>query len=130
VLAGLSISLPVRNRNQGARSADAGAQPAAPSWSWTAGARRGRARGAHRAPGLRPRARRGARASIARSTNALHDNLELARESFAAGKLDYFELTVVRRELVANRLAYLDAVNEAIDAWTAVQRAAGKDGAR
>jgi len=37
---------------------------------------------------------------------------------------------VVRRELVSNQLAYLDAVNEAIEAWTAVQRAAGKEGAR
>ena len=46
----------------------------------------------------------------------LHENLELARESFASGKIDYYEFNVVRRELIANRLAYLDAFAEAIDA--------------
>jgi len=128
VLAGLSISLPVRNKNQGGRLATrartrraelelAGDTAVAERETRTAVRAYARARDAV--------------LGFDREINAqLHDNLELARASFEAGKLDYFELTVVRRELVSNQLAYLDAVNEAIDAWTAVQRAAGKEGAR
>ncbi|MBK9030272.1 MAG: TolC family protein [Myxococcales bacterium] len=128
VLAGLSISLPVRNRNQGQRAAT------------RARSRRaeielvGRLSEAERELRTAVRAYVRARDAVLgfdREINQrLQDNLELARASFEAGKLDYFEFTVVRRELVANQLAYLDAVNEAIDAWTAVQRAAGKEGAR
>ena len=57
----------------------------------------------------------------------LHENLELARESFASGKIDYFEFNVVRRELIASRTAYLDAVAESVDAWHALVRAAGEE---
>ena len=59
----------------------------------------------------------------------LHEILALARESFESGKLDYFEFNVVRRELVASRTAYLDAIAEAIEARHALMRAAGQDGA-
>ena len=128
VLAGLSVSLPVRNRNQGARLAT------------RARSRRaeldlaGRVTEAERDVRTAVRAYVRARDAVLgfdrEVTDRLHDNLELARESFAAGKVDYFELTVVRRELVSAQLAYLDAVTEAIEAWTAVQRAAGKEGAR
>ncbi len=57
----------------------------------------------------------------------LHENLELARESFASGKIDYYEFNVVRRELIANRLAYLDAFEEAIDARSELQRVTGTE---
>ena len=128
VLAGLSISLPVRNRNQGARLVTrARSRRAELELNRRVVEAERDVRTAVRAY---VRARDAVQGFDREVSGALHDNLELARESFAAGKLDYFELTVVRRELVANRLAYLDAVNEAIDAWTAVQRAAGKDGAR
>ena len=124
VMAGLSISLPVRNRNQGARSAA-----------------RARVRGAELEQDRRTvdveREVRVAIRAYARAREALlgfdreinerlHDNLELAHESFVAGKLDYFEFSVVRRDLVANRLAFLDAATEAVDAWSTVQRAVGK----
>ena len=128
VLGGLSIALPVRNRNQGARAA-------ARARSHRAELEQGR-RVTEAEREMRTAVRTYVRARDAvlgfdREVNArLHDNLELARQSFEAGKLDYFEFTVVRRELVSNQLAYLDAVNEAIEAWTAIQRAAGKAGAR
>lgn len=124
VMAGLSISLPVRNRHQGARSAA-----------------RARVRGAELEQDRRTvdveREVRVAIRAYARAREALlgfdreinerlHDNLELAHESFVAGKLDYFEFSVVRRDLVANRLAFLDAATEAVDAWSTVQRAVGK----
>ncbi len=55
----------------------------------------------------------------------LQENLALASESFASGTIDYFEFSVMRKELVASGLAYLDAVGESIEAWYAVQRAGG-----
>jgi cobalt-zinc-cadmium efflux system outer membrane protein len=56
----------------------------------------------------------------------LHENLELAQQSYQAGKINYFEFNLVRRELVASRLAYLDAVAEAVEAWHALRRAIGE----
>ncbi len=128
VLGGISVSLPLRNRNQGGRLA-------ARARSRRAELERDR-RQTETEREMRTAVRAYARARDAvlgfdRDINArLHDSLELARQSFEAGKIDYYEFTVVRRELVSNQLAYLDALNEAIDAWTAVQRAAGKEGAR
>ena len=55
----------------------------------------------------------------------LHENLELARASYTSGKIDYFQFNVVRRELLASRNAYLDAFEETIEAWSAVQQATG-----
>ena len=55
----------------------------------------------------------------------LHENLELARASYTSGKVDYFQFNVVRRELLASRSAYLDAFEETVDAWAAVQHAVG-----
>lgn len=128
ILGGISISLPVRNRNQGGRAA-------ARARSHRAELERDRRiTEAEREVRTAVRAYVRARDAVLgfdREVNArLNENLDLARQSFEAGKIDYFELTVVRRELVSNQLAYLDAVNEAIDAWAAVQRAAGKEGAR
>jgi cobalt-zinc-cadmium efflux system outer membrane protein len=125
VLASASVALPVRNRNQGGRGA----------------ARARQRRASMDQARLRTEVEREARVaftSYQRARDAvlgfdqevnerLHENLELARESFRAGKINYFEFNVVRRELVANRLAYLDAVAEAIEAWHAVQRAVGEE---
>ena len=55
----------------------------------------------------------------------LRENLELARESYTSGKIDYFVFNTVRRELIANRIAYLDALEEVTDSWSALQAATG-----
>ncbi|HVV83360.1 MAG TPA: hypothetical protein VHE35_09785, partial [Kofleriaceae bacterium] len=57
----------------------------------------------------------------------LHDNLELARESFTSGKLDYFTFSQVRRDLIAGQQDYLDAVDEMVEARYGVLRAAGEE---
>jgi outer membrane protein, heavy metal efflux system len=125
VLVSATIALPVRTRNQGGRAA--------------ARARERRAeidqsrlrtdveREARLALQTYQRARDAVLGFDREVNERLHDNLELARQSFEAGKIDYFEFNVVRRELVNSRLAYLDAVAEAIEAWHALQRAIGEE---
>ncbi|MBZ0233074.1 MAG: TolC family protein [Deltaproteobacteria bacterium] len=57
--------------------------------------------------------------------SALHENLTLAQESLAAGKLDLLELSTVRRDLVDSQLAYLDSLAEAVEARAALQLVVG-----
>lgn len=123
ILGSASIAIPIRNRNQGAR-----------------GAARAREKRAEieiaRITTNVERDVRVAFASFQRTQSAvagfdhevnerLHENLQLASESFTSGKIDYFQFTVVRRELIANRQAYLDAVGEVIESWSVLMRATG-----
>ena len=48
----------------------------------------------------------------------LHENLELARESFASGKIDYYEFNVVRREPVS--YTHLDVYKRQAITWVAL----------
>jgi outer membrane protein TolC len=120
-----AITLPTRNRNQGARAAA-----------------RARLRGAAIERGRIgdevEREVRVAYAAYVRAVAAVHgfdqdvnehltENLQLARDSLASGKLDYFQFNQVRRELFASRMAYLDAVAEAIAAQVALDRAIGAE---
>lgn len=123
-----SIPLPFRNRNQGNRTAsrarlrraqlDEGRQ------------RTAIVREAHLSLQSYARAREGVLGFDREINERLFENLELARQSFESGKIDYFEFNVVRRELIASRTAYLDAVTEAVDAWHALVRAAGEEPTR
>jgi outer membrane protein, heavy metal efflux system len=123
VLATASIALPFLNRNQGARrAARARVQRAALEVRWTT-----------------TEIERSVRLTIADYQRALeavlgfdkevnerlHDNLELARESYVSGKIDYFQFNVVRRELLASRNAYLDAFEETVAAWSGLLQATG-----
>ena len=120
-----SIGVPVRNQNQGERSASRSRLRRA-----EIDLRRQRdevVREARLALQSYLRARDAVLGFDQQINERLHDNLELARESFASGKIDYFEFNVVRRELLASRTAYLDAVSEAVDAWHALVRAAGEE---
>lgn len=56
----------------------------------------------------------------------LAENLQLARDSLAAGKLGLLELNNVRRDLVESQLTYLDSIAEAVDARAALERALGR----
>jgi cobalt-zinc-cadmium efflux system outer membrane protein len=57
--------------------------------------------------------------------SALDENLTLAHESLAAGKLDLIELSTVRRDLVESQLAYLDSLAEAVEARAALELVVG-----
>jgi len=122
-LATESIGLPMFNRNQGTRRAVRSLAARAEiqvSWTTTEIEREIRV-----AVSGYQRAREAVLGFDKEVNERLHENLELARASYTSGKIDYFQFNVVRRELLASRNAYLDAVEETIEAWTAVQRATG-----
>lgn len=125
VLATAAIGLPLWNRNQGGRKqARALAARAELEQRWTEAEIEREVRltvaGYQRA--------REAVLGFDREVNErLHENLELARESYTSGKIDYFQFNVVRRELLASRGAYLDAIEETVEAWAAVQQATGAE---
>lgn len=122
VLFGASIPLPLRTRNQGQRAA----------------ARALAHRAQLEAERLRVEVERDTRLTVQRYARAviamqafdkdvterLHENLQLAADSFRAGKIDFYAFSLARRDLFANRLSYLDAVAEAVDAWAQLARAA------
>lgn len=122
LLVGASIALPIRNRNQGQRAATRALEH----------------RSRLEAEWLATEVERAARLAFERYTRAetavsafstdvsekLHDNLQLATDSFRAGKIDFYAFTLARRDLLANRIAYLDALAESIDAWAVLAQAA------
>lgn len=55
----------------------------------------------------------------------LRDNLDLADESFRSGKISFFAYTTLRRDLVAARLDYLDALADVIEQASALAAATG-----
>jgi len=123
VLATASIGLPLFNRNQGKRRAVRSlASRAEIDVAWTATEIE---REIRIAVSSYQRAREAVLGFDKDVNERLHENLELARASYTSGKIDYFQFNVVRRELLASRNAYLDAVEEAIDAWSALQQATG-----
>jgi cobalt-zinc-cadmium efflux system outer membrane protein len=123
VLFGLSFRVPLWNRNQGGREA--------------ARAAVGRSRVAEES--TRREAERQARISyrsyhLAReavlafdkdAVEKLGENLELARESFRAGKIGLIEFSVVRRDLIETRFAYLDALAALVETQYLLALAAG-----
>lgn len=124
VLAGLRFGLPLWNRNGGNRAA----------------ARAVRKRAAIEADALRRTVEREVRTALRRYRSAtdavaafdqqvvgtLAENLKLARETLAAGKLGLLEVNVVRRDLVESQLAYLDSIAEAVEARAALETAIGR----
>jgi cobalt-zinc-cadmium efflux system outer membrane protein len=121
VLFGASIGLPLRNRNQGARAASRALEHRAQletDWLVTEVERAARL-----AYGRYARASAALAAFSKDVSEKLHENLQLATDSFRAGKIDFYAFTLARRELLANRLAYLDALGEAIERWADLARA-------
>ena len=122
-LFGISLPLPVLNRNQGGRAAARGLL----------------ARTNVLADAARRQVEREARAVLRDYTSALDavhgfdqnvveklgENLALARESFKAGKIGLFEFVVVRRDLVDTRVAYLDALAQLIESRFVIEVAHG-----
>ena len=120
---GVTVSVPIFNRNQGGRA--------------VAQAQLDRARVAETA--LRQAVERDARVAFARYRAAreaqeaydrdvvdkLAENLALAWESFRAGKIGLLEFNAVRRDLVETRRAFLEALAEVVEARAAADAAAG-----
>lgn len=124
IVAGVRIELPLWNRNVGGRHA----------------ARAVLKRATIERDALRLGVERDVRSSLRRYQAAvaavaafdqqvvgkLSENLTLARETLAAGKLGLLEVNTVRRDLVDSQLAYLDAIAEAVEARAALERALGR----
>jgi cobalt-zinc-cadmium efflux system outer membrane protein len=53
------------------------------------------------------------------------ENLELVTEAYRAGKVDFFQLLVIRRETLDARASYLSALEELALARAELTRAAG-----
>ncbi|MCA9674663.1 MAG: TolC family protein [Myxococcales bacterium] len=125
ILLSASIALPVRNRNQGRRrAARVRIHRAEIDDAWARAEVEREARLAHQAYS---RAREAVAGFDQDVTGQLDENLELARQSFDRGKIDYFAFSQARRDLIAGERDYLDAVEEAVEARYAVLRAAGDD---
>jgi cobalt-zinc-cadmium efflux system outer membrane protein len=115
VVASVSVPLPVRNRNQGERAAARIAVK-------RADVEHARDRiEVERTIRLAIENYRRARAAVTafdlEVTGRLNDNLVAAQDGFAKGGLDFAELTTVQRDLIASRVAFLDARLALVDAW-------------
>jgi len=124
VIAGFSIDLPLWNRNQGNRAA----------------ARARRKRAEVEVQALRAQVERDVRSAARRYRAAadavatfdqqvvgtLAENLKLARDAFAAGKLGLIDLNNIRRDLVESQLVYLDSIADAIESRAALETALGR----
>ena len=120
---GLSVSVPILNRNQGGRAV---AQAALDRSRVAERALRQTVERDARVAFTRYRAAREARDAYDRDVvDKLADNLALAWESFRAGKIGLLEFNVVRRDLVETRRAFLEALIEVVEARAAADAAVG-----
>ena len=121
---GLSVELPLWNRNQGGRRAARAAQRRAVI------EREALRRAIDREVRTAARRYKAALEAIAafdqQVVNTLDDNLRLAREAMASGKLGLLALNQVRRDLVESQLTYLDAIAEAVEARNTLEKATGR----
>ncbi len=125
VVGTVSIPLGVRNRNQGERAATrievAHAQLDRDQ------TRAEIERGARLAYDRYALARGAVSGFDATIIDHLHANLSAAQEAFTRGGLDFAELATTQRELVAARIAYLDAYAAALDDWADLALAAATE---
>ena len=57
----------------------------------------------------------------------LNENLAAAQDAFANGGLDFVELVTIQRDLIASRLAFLDARLALVDAWAQLALVSGME---
>jgi cobalt-zinc-cadmium efflux system outer membrane protein len=123
LLFGVTIGLPLFNRNQGGIAiAGALSQRASTVEQNTARSVEREARATYAAY---ENAREGAEGFDREVVERLMENINLARESFEAGKISLLEFNLLRRELVETRLSYLDALAELVEARFALELAVG-----
>lgn len=123
-LVGVSVPFPLWNRGQGQRATAAGAADRARVAEDSAvRAVQREVIDAHQALGS-------ALASLdafgTEIIERLSENLSLARESFEAGKISLYTYNTIRRDLVEARLAYLEALTDAVDRRYALALAVGE----
>ncbi len=122
---GLSIELPVWNRNQGAREvAQAAAQR---TRALTQQAEDEITRQSLIAYNGYQRARQAVEAFDRGTRGNLRANLSLTRDSFEAGKISIIEFSVLRASFVDVELAYLDAIDNELVAFFDLRLALGAD---
>ncbi len=125
VVGTLSIPLAIRNRNQGERAAARiGAKRADLERSYT---RLEIERAVRLAVGNYRRARAAVAGFDRGVLEQLGRNLAAAQDAYSKGGLDFVELTATKRELIASRIAYLDARLALIDAWADLAVATGME---
>ena len=124
VIAGLRVDLPLWNRNQGNRAAARALQHRA---TIELEAMRN---GVDRDVRIALRRYRSATEAVAafdhQVVGTLAENLKLARETLAAGKLGLLEINNVRRDLVESQFTYLNAIAEAVEARALLERSIGR----
>lgn len=124
VVVGMRVELPLWNRNQGNRHASRAALRRS---TIEATALHGSVEREVRTAVRRYRAAVEAVAAFDEQVvGTLGENLKLARETLAAGKLGLLEVNAVRRDLVDSQLTYLDALVEAVEARAGLERAIGR----
>lgn len=124
LVVGFRIELPVWNRNQGNRSAARALRSRA---TIEAQAMRSGVEREVRTASRRYRAAIDAVSSFDQQVvGTLAENLKLARDSLAAGKLGLLDLNNVRRDLVESQLTYLDSIAEAVESRAVLERAIGR----
>ncbi len=121
-LVGISMPIPIFNRNRGGRAAARAGLKRARLVEGSTG--REVERGVRAALRAYAKARESVEAFDREVVDRLDENLELARESLRTGNIGLFEFNIVRRDLFETQLAYLDALAEAADARFALESAA------
>lgn len=123
VLGTLAIELPFFERNQNERAiADGRAQQAALAFEATA---RGIEREVELARRQYAAAKRATRAYAGEVLKAMEENLSLAAEAYRAGKFDFIQLTLVRRETLDARRGYIESLEALNLAEAELLRAVG-----
>lgn len=120
----VTLPLPLWNRGSGARASASAALERSATRLLAA------QRSAEREVRVAHRALEGAlestRAFDAQVVERLRENLDLANESFQSGKISLFAYTTLRRDLVAARLDYLDALADVAEREYALAVATGE----
>ena len=123
-LLGVSVPFPLWNRGQGQRAVTAAVADRARVAEDSA------VRAIQREVADAHQALRSALASLdafgGEIIERLSENLSLARESFEAGKISLYTYNTIRRDLVEARLAYLEALTDAVDRRYALALAVGE----
>jgi cobalt-zinc-cadmium efflux system outer membrane protein len=119
----LAFDLPLFNRNQAARGVAAARQQQA-ARALEALTRSVRAEVALAASRLAS-AQDAAQAYAGGLLAGLEENMQLVTEAYRAGKVDFFQLLVIRRETLEARNGYVDALEELLAAKAGLSRAIG-----
>lgn len=120
----VSIELPVFNRNQGARGV-ASVRVLQAERAFAA-LRQRIEQEAHIAASRHDAAHEAAQAYAGGIVQAMQENLALIDEGYRAGKIDFFQLLVIRRETIDARRGYIEALEELNSSEAQLSRTIGR----